>query len=358
MTLDRVRELLREYIAKPWLTAVVGFIIGLIIGLPILGWWAFPVKWIDASPANLREDLKQEYVVMMIDSYAYDQDSHLALMRWKELGPGASDILKGVQGDPQLNAGDVVAFSTLVGVAYQPSAQPTLETTAILPTGEVLPGIVETTPPEEVGGRISTGLLLGILCLLLLVVGGAIFYFLVIRRRTGSLLSPTQKSVYVEEEEYPAPSGYYEAEEDTPIAQYMTTYMLGDDLYDDSFSIDSPSGEFLGECGVGISETIGVGDPKKVTAFEVWLFDKNDIQTITKVLMSDHAFNDEAISQRLASKGEPLVVEPGKSILLETATLQLEVRVVDMNYGQGALPDSSFFERLTLELSIWPKMQA
>jgi hypothetical protein len=44
-----------------------------------------------------------------------------------------------------------------------------------------------------------------------------------------------------------------------------------------------------GECGVGISETIGVGDPKKVTAFEVWLFDKNDIQTVTKVLMSAHA---------------------------------------------------------------------
>jgi hypothetical protein len=354
MTLDRVRELLREYIAKPWLTAVVGFIIGLIIGLPVLGWWAFPVKWIDASPANLREDLKQEYVVMMIESYAYDQDSHLALMRWKELGSGASDILKTVQADPQLNVDDVVAFSTLVGVAYQPSIPPT----SIVPTQGALPGVVETAAPEEVGGRISTGLLLGILCLSLLVVGGAIFYFLVIRRRTGSLLSPTQKSVYVEEEEYPAPAGYYEAEEDTPIAQYMTTYMLGDDLYDDSFSIDSPSGEFLGECGVGISETIGVGDPKKVTAFEVWLFDKNDIQTITKVLMSDHAFDDEVISQRLASKGEPLRVEPGKSVLLETATLQLEVRVVDMNYGQGAMPDNSFFERLTLELSIWPKVAA
>ena len=48
----------------------------------------------------------------------------------------------------------------------------------------------------------------------------------------------------------------------------MTTYMIGDDLYDDSFSIDSPSGEFLGECGVGISDTIGVGDPKKVTALK------------------------------------------------------------------------------------------
>jgi hypothetical protein len=131
--------------------------------------------------------------------------------------------------------------------------------------------------------------------------------------------------------------------------------MQGDDLYDDSFSIDSPSGEFLGECGVGISDTVGVGDPKKVTAFEVWLFDKNDIQTVTKVLMSEHAFNDQNIRQRLASKGEPVLIEAGKHLLLETATLQLEARVVDMNYGQGALPENSFFERLTLELAVWPK---
>lgn len=135
----------------------------------------------------------------------------------------------------------------------------------------------------------------------------------------------------------------------------MTTYMAGDDLYDDSFSIDSPSGEFLGECGVGISETIGVGDPKKVTAFEVWLFDKNDIQTVTKVLMSHHAFEDPTTMQRLESKGEPVLSEPGKRVVLETATLVLEARVVDMNYGKGAQPASSFFDRLTLELAVWPK---
>jgi hypothetical protein len=58
------------------------------------------------------------------------------------------------------------------------------------------------------------------------------------------------------------------------LAQFMTTYRQGDDLYDDSFSIDSVNGEFLGECGVGIAETIGVGEPKKVTALEVWLFEQ------------------------------------------------------------------------------------
>jgi len=71
--------------------------------------------------------------------------------------------------------------------------------------------------------------------------------------------------------------------------------------------------------------------------------------------MSSHAMNDPAIRQRLASKGEPLLVEAGQHVLLETATLQLEARVIELVYGQGALPASSFFERLTLEIAVWPK---
>jgi len=92
-----------------------------------------------------------------------------------------------------------------------------------------------------------------------------------------------------------------------------------------------------------------------VTALEVWLFDKNDIQTVTKVLLSEHANNDAAIKQRLLSKGEPIVVEPGMRFLMETASLQLEAKVVDMVYARGPLPENSYFSRLTLEISVWSK---
>ena len=127
----------------------------------------------------------------------------------------------------------------------------------------------------------------------------------------------------------------------------MTTYVLGDDLYDESFSIDTPAGDFLGEYGVGVSETIGVGDPKKVTALEIWLFDKNDIKTATKVLMSAHAFGDAAIRGRLEAKGELIQVEPQKQVMLETETLQLLATVVDLQYGDGSMPDKSYFDRVT-----------
>jgi hypothetical protein len=138
-----------------------------------------------------------------------------------------------------------------------------------------------------------------------------------------------------------------------PIAQYTTTYLVGDDLFDDSFSIDSPTGEFLGECGVGIADTIGVGEPKRVSAFEVWLFDKNDIKTITKVLMSHHIYHDESGHNRLAAKGEPILAQPKTEVGLSTETLQMVVRIIDMAYGDGALPENSFFDRIILELAIW-----
>lgn len=145
---------------------------------------------------------------------------------------------------------------------------------------------------------------------------------------------------------------------EAPIVQFMTTYLHGDDLYDDSFSVETSSGEFFGETGVGISETIGgAGEAKKVAALEVWLFDKNDIRTVTKVLMTDHAFNDDAIRARLAPKGEAVLVKAGDKITLETASLRIQARIVDMAYGTGPLPPNSFFERITIELAAWKKKE-
>jgi hypothetical protein len=85
------------------------------------------------------------------------------------------------------------------------------------------------------------------------------------------------------------------------------------------------------------------------------LFDKNDIQTVTKVLMSSHAFADDVIRQRLAAKGEPVQAHSGGQIVLETATLQLVARVVDAAYGEGPLPEDSFFDSMLLELAVWQK---
>jgi hypothetical protein len=130
---------------------------------------------------------------------------------------------------------------------------------------------------------------------------------------------------------------------------------LGHDSYDDSFSIENANGDFLGECGVGISESLGADAPKNVTALEVWLFDKNDIRTITKVIMSDHAFFDEALKAKLEPKGDPVLAREDETVVLETASLIINAEIKDMEYGAGTLPPQSYFERITIELSAWAK---
>jgi hypothetical protein len=126
---------------------------------------------------------------------------------------------------------------------------------------------------------------------------------------------------------------------------------VGDDTYDESFSIESQDGEFLGECGVSIAEVLGSGDPDKACALEIWLFDRNDIRTITKVLMSDFAHRDEGIRARQQTKGEVVLAEPGREITLETASLQVHARILELEYGIDDLPSESFFSKLTLQLT-------
>ncbi|HEX9014248.1 MAG TPA: hypothetical protein VF813_12050, partial [Anaerolineaceae bacterium] len=94
-------ETIREQLKNPMATGVAGLVVGLLIGLFVLGWGLWPVKWVDASPAFLRSDLKQDYLRMAIDSYAQNQDKSLAAERWSELGAGAQDVLDTVTGAPQ-----------------------------------------------------------------------------------------------------------------------------------------------------------------------------------------------------------------------------------------------------------------
>lgn len=274
---------------------------------------------------------------MAIDSYSVNLNAQKARDRYNGLGIDAQNILGAVQTNPsEQSVAAISQFGLAVGGGQQPAVDP----------GDAPPD--ETGTTDDGGGLNPLVTMCGLTVVLAAVLAG-VFYFR--RQESRVQTSPEIAAPTVVGE--PAAAG-----EDPPLAQFMTTYMLGDDLFDDSFSVDSPAGEFLGECGIGIAETIGVGEPKRVSSFEVWLFDKNDIQTVTKVLMSSHVFNDEATRQRLAAKGEPVLSEPGNQIVLETATLQLLARVVDMSYGEGALPPESFFERLTLDLAVWPKNQA
>jgi hypothetical protein len=317
---------------RPLYLGIVVGIIGFVLGL-LWGWVIQPVKWVNADPSQLHQGYQDDFLRMTIETYGINGDKLKAFERYNSLGESAQTTLNSIKQTPgSLDVTLINQFSTLMASDTSlPTSQPEATSSGGSSLGQI-------------------GLIFLALVLIIIVIY-AVYRFL--KPTGGKTVTPAQQASQLSREV--EMTDYSAMGEETPMAQYVTTYVIGDDLFDDSFSIDSASGEFLGECGVGISETIGVGDPKKVSAFEVWMFDKNDIQTVTKVLMSEHTFNDPSAFQRLQSKGEPIVVSQGLKMTLETATLQMIATVTDIEYGEGGLPENSFFNRVTLELAIWQK---
>lgn len=135
------------------------------------------------------------------------------------------------------------------------------------------------------------------------------------------------------------------------LGRFVPQYTLGNDNYDTSYSLETSRGEFLGECGMGISETIGEGKPDKVTAFDLWLFDKADVRTVTKILMTDYAYKDQTLRTKLATKGETVLAERGKILQLETASLRIEAQIVELVYANNPnYPPNSHFQKLIVEI--------
>lgn len=145
--------------------------------------------------------------------------------------------------------------------------------------------------------------------------GGMVEQTMAADRGTRSAKAPQPKSVP------PGALGAFEAE-----------YHYGDDDFDCSFSIETQDKEFLGECGVSISDVLGADDVQQVDAFDIWLFDKGDIRTVSKVLVSDYAYQDEATRARLEAKGELLVAQVGLTVTLETLSLRALVTIKDFGY--------------------------
>ena len=320
------------FLKKLPIMPIVLFVVGVVLGL-FIGWGTKEFK--DATPYYLRPDLREDYMRMVIDSYSINKSAPLAADRWLGLGSTSQEAFAAVQNNP----------GYLPATLIQEFFQSVTNEIATRPVAEPSTGMSSTMQTALIG--------IGVILLLGVVAAAGLYLFRLFGKRgSGEVTAVMQAS---EISKSAAKTNFEEQGLAPPITQMMTTYVLGDDLYDESFSIDTGAGEFLGEYGVGVSEIIGVGEPKKVTALEVWLFDKNDIKTATKVLMSRHAFSDAGIRSRLEPKGELVLVEPQVQILLETATLQLLATVVDIEYGKTSLPDNSYFERVTLELAIWPR---
>ena len=136
---------------------------------------------------------------------------------------------------------------------------------------------------------------------------------------------------------------------DDILIHYQSVYRIGNDMYDEVFSIDQGD-NFRGECGISIGETLNNTEPKAVTAFEVWLFDKDDIHTATWYLMSDFALDNEGICKRLEQRGKCDRIRKHDVYVLETETLIVEIKVLELEYGTEMEEKNSYFTNVVFDV--------
>jgi hypothetical protein len=342
---------IKTYVPKPGLViaVVVAFLIGLI--------WAYaldPVVYYDGDPWTLGQSWQDEWVRLAAERYDYAASRSVLT---DEFRAGVVDTLSRVDNPVEIvNRLGLVQLSDLAAQAQQ---------RADLRLPPPQPNILESIRPFLVGPVVLT---------VALVLGSLLTGFYVIPLVIDPIRKRIRGSQGISVEGKAAVDNIKQAREmakqldkeaatspgsslGPPVVRHVSIYMPGR-AYDDSFSIEDAQkdDEFLGECGATISETIGAGQPEKVTAVEVWLFDKEDfVRTLTGVFVSEHAYNDPAIRSKLAPKGELIVAKPGAVLKLTTNSLDLQARIVDVGYGTGPLPPNSYFDKLTIELQAWRK---
>jgi hypothetical protein len=337
---------------------LISLVVGILIGWFIIGWGLAPVEWTNATPGHLREDYKSAYLAYA--SQEYHSTGDLALLESRlGLDLSATRTVPWLAEEGLLQQDLETAINKAPQYRLENFLAPLSRVQQIAATEEGItaPVTAPGTEAEDVE-VIATPLarllrIIAIAAIVLLVIGAAgVIWYLLTSRQGGKV--PAREETREPDMAIPEPGlGIEEGQE--PVKSFSTPYVLGDDYFDPSFSIEIGN-EFLGECGIGISETIGAGDPKKVTAFEAWLFDKSDIRTVTKVLASQYAFNDPDLQSKLEPKGEIVMLSEGQEIILETSVLRVKALVKELEYAQGAsLPPNSFLQKVNFEIQSWVK---
>lgn len=345
--------LLKPYMpsAKTLLVLVLGVLLGLL--------WAYafsPINYYDADPRSLHQSWQDEWVKLLADRYAATTNA--------DISANITDLLRRVD-DP------LGIVDRLIGTPGEEANQAKLQ--AIRPFAEQAElNAVQAPQPSLISNILPyfiAPIVIVVVGTIVAVLFGMFIYPNVVeplqRRARGEKVSATvvqerkaraetAKLMETKKTDFAATTSF-----GPPLMQRMSTYTPGFGTYDESYTIEDEQERFLGECGALISETIGAGDPAKAAAIEVWLFDKDDfVRTVTKVFVSEYAYNDPALRSKLEAKGDLVLAQPGATVLMETSMLRLQARIVDMQYGAGPLPPNSYFDKMTIELAAWRKSAA
>src|SRR3989304_4266824 len=150
------RRAMANILERKWFLLLLGVVAGLGLGV-LYAWQINPVQWVDGEPHQLRVDLREDYMRMLLDSYTVNRDSDLATRRYQSLGEFAQQALLDVAEDPgEVSPTSIQGLRALVeigtGVTPEPGT-PSEPGTTPRPTEEAsgpLPSLTRYTLP--VGG--------------------------------------------------------------------------------------------------------------------------------------------------------------------------------------------------------------
>ncbi|MDM8529418.1 hypothetical protein QUF58_14585 [Anaerolineales bacterium HSG24] len=177
-----------------------------------------------------------------------------------------------------------------------------------------------------------------IVCACLLGLLGILFALWIIRRRTAADMARKKEIVY-------------EGEGVPPILQWSSTYTLGRNPYDESFTLETEDGDFLGEAGIGMNNVVEGSDSGQVKDFDVWVFDKTDINTYSRIVMSEVAYNDEELRNRveLNPLAKAVWAKQGDTTTIESKTMRIEVKMEEVEFDESKL----FFNNLKVTINVF-----
>lgn len=335
----------------PRLKTILLLVAGVVIGL----FWAYvlaPTIFFDGDPSSLQQSWQDEWVKLLADRNAaanFDVSQNLVDLLSRIDDPlEVVDRLAITPGE-ELNADRLQAI--------RPLAEQAQASAAAAPSPSLLGNLV----PFIIAPLIATIIAVVVALLWGLLLKGNVYDPLMRRLRgekdSAESIAIRQVTAAAKQAEATSRTDFATSSLGAPIIQRMTTYLPAYNSFDETFSVEDAADKFLGECGVSIAEDIGTDGSTKPTAFEVWLFDKDDyVRTMTHTYASGYAYNDPAMRARFQQKGPVTQITPGATVTVETASLRLQARIVDIKLGSDpSLPANSYFEKVTFELAVWPK---
>ena len=390
LILEKLYALLRRF-ALP--AVVISLALGIGIGL-FCGWMVWPVMWYNTDPSDMRAQHQIDYVVMTADSLAVTGNVEQARRRlleltdddtsWEQVGA----LVRQVAADRERAGEKDVALRVKrlgddLGIPANPQAKFEAPRKRIAPTP-----------------RWAIALLVGFAFLLLIITGAvwlltrpnrAAAAQAAATAQTAPSVAPpprispvpepplsdapwdTEESAAEPEVEEPPPSPPFqdsaalrpstqparqgEVEQWLPLAQPPTAspkpsaakrptgvldsfeakYSLGENDFDRQFDIHLPDDTFLGQCGIFNADVLDeIGGVQRFSAFEIWLFDKDDPRQLSKFLLSEYAYQNQEMRDKFAAKGEVVLAKEGLTVTLQSENLHVSATITGMSYAEDA----------------------